>query len=401
MKLISKIYMYLLAIALLAWLLPWTFHFLAARPVKSPFTLYSCVTRSFAFTETGKDKTTSYMDTQGRTYTAMEFDSILPFFYYRQLMAKDRLPDSICGIPVTAAKIRHANFNTRLGARDVNVNAPHVYMIMDAMPSHVDLEEPAEVFRMTDEMTFIRMADNTEDREKSNLFTKVLKEKGFAFPMRGLSGNPTTKKEYDEGYILIDANHQVFHVKQLKGRPYVKNTGIEPSLKMVHALITEFPGRKTLALLTDEQHNLYALTPQYKLHRLPICYNPEKEDMLAIGDLLNWTVKITDGKGYSVYALDADTYTLADSLRHDYPPQENAQIAKALFPFALSFTSTDDKWVQPRLGDFSAKSLPFNVLLATIMLAFRRKRIKETLPCGIITVFFGIFAFVPFLVIRN
>lgn len=402
MKRISKIYLYLSAVLLLAWLLPWTFRFLTTQPVSAPFTVYSCISHSFALKQFDKEKDRiTYTDTKGNTYTATEFDSILPLFYYRQLMAKGHLPDTICGIHLPPDKIRHDNFNMRISARDINCTAPRIYMIMESMPPRVDLEEATEAFRMTDAMTFIRMADNTVNQEKSDLFTKVLKQKGFTFPMRGLNGNPTTMKEYDEGYILIDANYQVFHVKQMKGRPYVKNVNTAPSLKMKYVFITEFSGKKTLALLTDEQNNSYALTPQYQLHRLPFSYDPEKESMLIIGDRFNWTVRIADGNGYTTYALDADTYQLVDRLRHNYPTQKSEKIYKALFPFSLSFTSTDNKWVQPQMDDLSAKALPLNTLLAAFLLFVHRKRIKKVIPHGIATIFLGIFVFIPFLLIRN
>ena len=50
----------------------------------------------------------------------------------------------------------------------------------------------------------------------------MLVQKGFAFPACYASGNPTTRKDYDEGYLVLDANHKLFHLKCTKGRPYVQ-----------------------------------------------------------------------------------------------------------------------------------------------------------------------------------
>lgn len=402
MKLISKIYLYLLAVLLSAWLLPWTFRFLTARPTQSPLVLYSCVKQCFALKQTDEHGNTVCSDMKGNTYTVKEFDSILPTLYYRQLVTLGNFPDTLCGIPVSPEQIYHENFHLRITTRDINQTSPCVYMVMESMPSHVDLEEPLEAFRMGDEMTFIRMADNSINRERSELFTKTLKKKGFVFPAHAVNGNPTVKKQYDEGYLIIDDRYQVFHVKQMKGRPYVRNTGIDPSLKMKHVFITEFPGRKTLALLTDEQNHFYALTPKYELHRLPLDYQPEKEDMIVVGDLFNWTVKISDRDGSTVYAVNADTYQLADRLHDDYQKQKSEKIYKAVFPFSLSFTSHTDEWVKPRIGGFSVIALPFNLLLAAIGLYIRRKCLKKAVPMGIAIALLGIFLFIPMLVIgRN
>lgn len=402
MKTTIKIFLYTLSVLLLAWILPWVFYFLVAKPTGAPFTVYSCITNCFVYIDSDKEKGVEYKDMKGNSYTEEEFDAILPFFYYRQLAAKDRLPDSIGCVPVAAASIRRSNFYARWSARDVNFTAPRIYMMMESIPSHVDLEEPVEAFRMADGgMTIMRMVDNSVDDAKSKLFTKVLNEKGFAFPMKAMNGNPTTKKEYDEGYIMIDNNYQVFHVKQMRGRPYIKKVGVDTSLKMKHVLITEFPGKKTLALLTDESNRFYALTPEYELHLLPLKYNPDKESMMIIGDMLHWTVKISNNDSYSIYALDANTYELVDSIRYDYPEEATEKVAAAIFPFTLSFTSGGDKWVKPRFEKFSATAIIFNILLAIGYVVMHHREVKAAWPYAGGIVLLGVFAFIPFLIIRK
>ena len=39
------------------------------------------------------------------------FDSILPMFYFRQLMSDERFPDTIQGIAVTPKMVQTENFN--------------------------------------------------------------------------------------------------------------------------------------------------------------------------------------------------------------------------------------------------------------------------------------------------
>ena len=40
----SKIILFFTAVVLMAWLLPWGYHFVTVRPDSGPFTLYSCAT---------------------------------------------------------------------------------------------------------------------------------------------------------------------------------------------------------------------------------------------------------------------------------------------------------------------------------------------------------------------
>ena len=59
----------LLATLLLAWLLPWFYTFLFASPSWSPFTLYSCVTHSFASISYDGEGKIAGRDFKGNTYT--------------------------------------------------------------------------------------------------------------------------------------------------------------------------------------------------------------------------------------------------------------------------------------------------------------------------------------------
>ena len=83
-------------------------------------------------------------------------------FYYRQLLSESRMPDTIKGVAITAENIQHHNFNMRLSPSDVNKTTPKLYMMLESMPKRVDLEEPTEAFRSTDNgLEFIDMETNT------------------------------------------------------------------------------------------------------------------------------------------------------------------------------------------------------------------------------------------------
>lgn len=120
---------------------------------------------------------------------------------------------------------------------------------------------PEDAFRFTDKgIEFIRMETNRIDEAKSKLFTEMLVQKGFAFPASYASGNPTTRKDYDEGYLVLDANHKLFHLKCTKGRPYVKLIQLpEAFCRNMYLLLSSAVaglgvyGRQPASFLCDQQ----------------------------------------------------------------------------------------------------------------------------------------------------
>ena len=197
-----------------------------------------------------------------------------------------------------------------------------------------------------------------------------MKKKDFRFPVRCIGGNPTVKKEYDEGYFLTDSDHRLFHLKQLRGRPYFRPIPLPKGIEITHIFVKEYPNRKFYALLTDQENNLWALSnPDYQLYPLPIGkYDPRQDDIQIIGDLFNWTVSIDKKDGEHIFALDATDYSLIDSLTYPQQSSMASKIGHYFFPAELSFTSYDDQYVYPRLGNYSVKALWVPTLLILLFL---------------------------------
>lgn len=338
----SKLFFGFTVVVLLAWLLPWAYNFAFYKPERTPFTMWSCVVNDFAVIDFSGDEIIR-RDRSGRTYTDQEFDSILPTFYARQLLNDERFPDSLCGVAVTPRLLQTENFMFRSVPSDSNKPHTGLYPLLESMSGRVDLVMPDDVFRITPSgIEFIVMATNRIDRGKSDRFTEAMTRKGFRFPALAVAGNPSTRKEYDEGYLLLDASRQLFHLKQVKGRPYVRAIELPEGFAAEHLFVTEFTARHTLALLTDTEHRLYVLLkPSYEIVPVGIpSWDPEHESLTVIGNLFDWTVRVTGDDADRFYAVDArQEYRLIDSMVY-------AAQRKPL-P-GLTFTSYDDGYVKPR-----------------------------------------------------
>lgn len=343
MKRFSQLFLYITLALLLLWQLPWCYSFFAAKPSKTPFSMYSPILGDFLSMGTEEGKGMVRRDQRGNMYTQEQTDSILPFFYMRQLMADERFPDSINGMAVTPREVQLTNFNFRSVASDINAPKIALYPLLESMSGRVDLTMPDDVFRITPKgIEFIKMKTNVVDTDKSKQFTEAMVKKGFKFPARRLAGNPTTRKEYDEGYLVLDNEGKLFHLKQTKGRPYVRAIALPESVKAKHLFITEFKDRKTLGFITDVDNNFYVLNNKtYDLVKTGVpAFNPEEDALSIFGNMLDWTVCVKTDEAETYYALDADDYSLIKSLSF---PTKNSGLQ------ILHFTSSKDKYVKPRL----------------------------------------------------
>jgi len=340
---ISKIFFYLTVALLLLWQLPWFYAFFAAQKQKPTFTLYSTVLGEFITMGDLKGEGVNRYDEVGNKYTQEQVDSLLPLFYMRQLITDGRFPDSLRGVALVPRDVQQAGFTFRCNASDINSVKIPLYPLLESMSGRVDLVMPDDMFRVTKEgIEFIDMETNTVDEQKSRLFTKVMRDKGFKFPARQLAGNPTARKEYDEGYLVLDRDGKLFHLKMTCGRPYVRPIPLPEGMEVKHLFITEFRDRKTLGYLCTTDGRLHVLNNKtYDVIESGIPrYNPESDALSIYGDLFNWTVCVKNAEGSHYYALDANDYSLIRSLHF---PNQGGNGTRG-----LHFTSSRDKYVYPR-----------------------------------------------------
>ncbi|MDR1518006.1 MAG: DUF4857 domain-containing protein [Dysgonamonadaceae bacterium] len=338
----SKLFFCLTIVLILLWQLPWCYAFFAAKPSKIPFTLYSGISGDFISMGQVEGKGMQRRNQSGQVYTQEQTDSLLPFFYVRQLVSDERFPDTIMGVAVTPRKVQQTNFSFRVNASDINAAKVPLYPLMESLSGRVDLIMPEDVFRITaNGIEFVRMKSNSVDEGKSRQFTDALIKKDFRFPARRLAGNPTARKDYDEGYLILDDEGKLFHLKQVKSRPYVRAIALPERLNINYLFITEFSDRKTLGFLTDTQNCFYVLNNKsYEVIKTGVAsYNPETDGITIFGNLIDWTVCVRTDEAATYYALAANDYSLINS----FSLKEEASTIRG-----LHFTSSDDKFVKPR-----------------------------------------------------
>ena len=350
MRKLANIILGIIVVMLVVWKLPWLYNnyavsFLHGDEIGGqPFTLYSGLADEFIQNTEGQGR----RGISGREYTVEEADSLLPFFWTTQLVNAGRLPDTIRGYAVSPQLIRQTNINYHRRAYDTHTKRPNcgLWLLLESLPKRVNLEDPDDAFRFTkDGIEFINMNTGKVKPKKSKLFTDALVKKGFAFPVHELDGNPDTRKEYDEGYLLIDNNRKMYQMKMTAGQPFVKKIDLtDETVVPMCIFVTEFRSRCLRGLMTDENNVLYVITPNYEVKPLGggIHYDPTQSNMMIMGNMLDWTIRITTEEAEEFYAVSALDHSLLKTFIAPY--RSNPYLP------GLHFTETLDRWVKPRFN---------------------------------------------------
>ena len=280
-------------------------------------------------------------------------ESILPYFYSRQLLKDERFPDSIKGKPVTFRDAQLSSFTFRVSPKDINSPKIGLYQLLESMSPRVKLETSDDVFRFTKSgVEFIDCETNALNQEKSRLFTEMFQKKDFKFPVKHIDGLPSPRKDYDEGYILVDADNQLYHFKQTVGRPYLRKIDAPENVKIKYGYITAFNDKKSIAFAVDTDNNLYIVENKtYKFHKVGVpSFDPEKNAMMILGNMSDWTVKVSSIDKVVYYAIDANDYSLLKEYSEPMDESFGTKVDDFIASIGIRFTHPLDKFVYPRIG---------------------------------------------------
>lgn len=413
MKKAYNILLVALGILILSWFLPWLYSLILPVGANDPFVACSPLNNEMIVSQHGPQdeieifSADSLGNSTGQTFTREQRDSLLPQIYYTQLMARNTLPDSIDGIEMSMSALRHNAWVFSSLPRDINKVMPEVYLIMESMPKRIDLEDPTQIFRFRDgRVEFVDMETNAVNEARTRRFTDIFNDRGFKLPVHSFSANITSRKPYDNGYLMVDDAGDIYHLKMQAGRPYFMKLLKPDSIVADRVFVMENNETRHLGFLTDTAHNLYLIeTAGYRIVPLPVGkFDPEKDRLSVVKNVFNTVVKINDGKTVRWTAYDSEDYSPLGTYAFSYPESASAKAEAYIFPFSLSFTSVNDCLARPRFDDWSAKALFLNAALAIVLAVVLRRRRRNTactVACCAVTLIFGIFAFIPLILIRN
>lgn len=401
MKCKNYIFVLLVAFATLLswWVIPSLVKKITDDSHSYPLVYYSSILKDLCVIDfrDGKDV---FTDAKGNVYPRAEYDSLLPLLNSRVLMMNGVMPDTINGYAIDPKQLRMKQVSFRYRPSDMVAPQPQVGVLFEAMPKRGSLTMPGDFFRMDDErIAFIDAETNAVNEEKSERFTREMKKKGFAFPAQNFWGNPTTRKPYEEGYFCLDANGQLFQLKMVNDRPFVKNTHVSDSVGIRWFVMNEAMDKRHYGFVFGTKGEAGIIEENdgdYRFVRMDIRrIDPAKDELMILGNILYWTVNIQNNKGMDCYGLDRETLQCLSSYHMDAKRGLWKKTSEWLFPCYLTFTTPESGYVELYWNVGAWKAFLLNAVLALVALGLFYRRGRR---CGILGALYVLCCGIPALV---
>ncbi len=383
--------------AILLYMLPLLVQKVTISKDDYPFVYYSSKLKEMALINYS-DKQYPMEDLSGRRYSTAEFDTLLPLLNYRQLISDGLMPDSIYGVEITPRILAINSVVFRYNPRDYATPKVGLYGLLECMPTRVGLTAPTDFFRIDDRIEFIDAKSNRVDAPKSEKFQSAMLKQGYQFPTQWVRGDANTRKSYDEGYFCLDDRGELFHLKMVNGRPFVRNTNASDGIQIVN-FISYLPSTKRFyGIILSQQGEFYLLESDdkggYFTRKLDIDpIDIDRDQMLVMGNIFYWNIAVTNSEGRLYYTLNADD--LKSIATHSIARQPNLwdRVSEWLLPVQISFEHSNTTFISGKVSIAGFAAWIVSLLLVALLNCFgcyRREKVWIKIFIGVVVLLGGI-----------
>ncbi|MCD8483279.1 MAG: DUF4857 domain-containing protein [Verrucomicrobia bacterium] len=256
-RLLARIFLLLAVALLLAHYMPAFYDLLAAQRYRGPSFNYSQVERAIIATRPVEGGVIYVNIDSNQIYTREQYQEILPINNHALLMRQERMPTAIDGVALTRQAILLNRADLRVTPRDFQEQVVRMRPLLEAKDVELNLVMPPDFVRPGKQFTFLVPSGNSVDAALTQKFTDALLAAGFEFPVRHFANNPTTRKTFDDGMLLVDNRGQWFRLRREFGQPVIQplDIGLSPLIIQVREqLNAEIRG-----LTVTEENELWLL----------------------------------------------------------------------------------------------------------------------------------------------
>ncbi|MEL4391973.1 DUF4857 domain-containing protein [Shewanella algae] len=336
---------------------------------------YSQVNNDFIITTIPPEKAHSPNSTQTRVYQDQSghklneetYKQALPFFYGQDLAKWHLWPKLIGGLSLTVEQAWNGWSKNQFSPEFWNSVEISIHRLIETNPKGSRYTLPPDLMRLNKDrnaLEFYRPIDGKLDHDKGKLFTKAMLNAGAQMPIKMLNNNSSIRhKRIDNGFIIADTKNNIFQMKMLNGRPWIRNLGLTIPGRLRGLIINEDRFQRFMAYATTDEQ-LFAITQENTPKLIAINieeYQVDDTSVDLMSDLLGITVvsknlrlpyinRLLVGQRLTMAGQDTGNIFRLPMESNDITNVNYAlKLTSTLFPVWITQSTSHSNWVKLHL----------------------------------------------------
>jgi hypothetical protein len=263
------------------------------------YIFYSNIINDFVYQKNFGNHQFEYGIKDKKTFSQIEYESYLPFVYWRNVDIQKKLPISINGVDYDKKIIKSSRLGFSYNPSMLKELEVKLFPLLNPQSKKGMIKFPEEVFTIDKKGVKIYDFDNRLLKDQVNDLSQKLKSNGFEYPAVNIWGKSINMKPFDKGYLVQDIKNDLYNIKRVDDLTTVKKVKYPEDIDLAFIKLSENKAKVLSGYAIDKNSNFYLLTWDFKFIKLELeKFDYKKMKLKLISNPLNYLIRYDDGKNY-------------------------------------------------------------------------------------------------------
>ena len=231
---------------------------------------YSAIKDDFIYQKNFGEHRFEYGIKDKETFGQKEYESSLPFVYWRDFDIQGKLPLHVKDKIFTKEQIKTSRLSFAYNAKYLQKLESEFYPLINPNTSMGMIKFPEHMFYVGDKKIRAYNYDDGLNQELSKEINNKLQSLHVNFPIKYTWGKATNMKPFDLGYLMLDSEGKLFNIKRENSVVHVKQVSYPKDIEIAFVKLSENRQKKLAGYAIDTNSNIYILDWNFGFTKLDI-----------------------------------------------------------------------------------------------------------------------------------
>ncbi|WP_026803493.1 DUF4857 domain-containing protein [Aliarcobacter lanthieri] len=282
------------------------------------YIFYSDILEDFVYQKNFGAHRFEYGVKDKKIFDQKEYESTLPFVYYRDLELQNKLPITINNKIFTKNEIRDSKLSFDYQVKYLEKKEIDFFPLFNPQSNVAMIKFAEEFFGFFENTIKIYDFDNKYLEKSSKELNEILKEKDFSFPAKKIFGKATNIKPFDLGYLILDSKNNLFNLRKYDNNLILKKINLDKNIEIEYIHISENRQKNFSGYAIDRNSNFYLLTWDFELKKLDLeLFDYKNMRLRFISEPTHYLVRYDDGNNYFAVRFSKDNLQKLNDIKFE------------------------------------------------------------------------------------
>lgn len=226
------------------------------------YIFYSPIVKDFVYQKNFGKHQFEYGIKDKKTFDRIEYESYLPFVYWRNLDIQGKLPVKIENKIFDKNTIKDSRLSFSYNPTLLKKQEIQMYPLINPQSKIGMIKFPEEMIALRKNGINIYDYDNGLNKNMTKELEDLLILKKVSFPIKSIWGKSTNMKPFDLGYFILDSNEKLFRLNRYDNKIHLEKVKYPDGIKIEFIKISENKKRELAGYAIDSSNSFYIIDYQ-------------------------------------------------------------------------------------------------------------------------------------------